>query len=95
MRFNSFKEEKKLRAIEQKNNVKLDKKLKELVLQLEDERRYADEYREQLEETKLKLTELHLKGDDGKPGNHEKTQRRKLLQERDSAAGDAGNFKDK
>lgn len=76
--------------------MKLDKKLKELVLQLEDERRYADEYREQLEEIKSKLTELHLKvDDDGKPGNHEKTQRRKLLQERDVASGDVGKFKDK
>lgn len=37
------------RLAQQKTNRKMDKKLKELILQLEDERRHADQYKEQLE----------------------------------------------
>ena len=32
-----------------KNNRKLEKRLKEMLLQLEDERRHADQYKEQVE----------------------------------------------
>ena len=32
-----------------KNNRKLEKRLKEMVLQIEDERRHADQYKEQVE----------------------------------------------
>lgn len=37
------------RLAQQKLNRKMDKKLKELILQLEDERRNTDQYKEQLE----------------------------------------------
>jgi hypothetical protein len=37
------------RFAQQKINRKQDKKLKELVMQLEDERRHADQYKEQVE----------------------------------------------
>lgn len=37
------------RFAQQKTNRKQEKKLKELVMQLEDERRHADQYKEQVE----------------------------------------------
>lgn len=44
----SFQVEAKERLAQQKNNRKLDKRIKELVMQLEDERRHADQYKEQV-----------------------------------------------
>ena len=41
----SFRE----RMLQSKNNRKLEKRLKEMLLQLEDERRHADQYKEQVE----------------------------------------------
>lgn len=38
----------------QKSNRKMEKKLKELILQLEDERRHTDQYKEQLEKVRIK-----------------------------------------
>lgn len=37
------------RLLQQKANRKLDKKLKEYLMQLDDERRHADQYKEQVE----------------------------------------------
>ena len=37
--------------MQSKNNRKLEKRLKELLLQLEDERRHADQYKEQVEKS--------------------------------------------
>lgn len=37
------------RLLQQKSNRKLDKKLKEYMMQLDDERRQADQYKEQVE----------------------------------------------
>lgn len=37
------------RLMQQKTNRKLDKKLKELMMQVEDERRHADQYKDQVE----------------------------------------------
>lgn len=44
-----FEVEAKERLAHQKANRKLDKKLKEVLMQLEDERRHADQYKEQVE----------------------------------------------
>lgn len=41
--------ETKERLLQQKANRKLDKKIKELTLNIEDERRHADQYKEQIE----------------------------------------------
>ena len=43
------------RMLAAKANRKLEKKIKELLMQLEDERRHADQYKEQNE----KVTEMH------------------------------------
>jgi demethoxyubiquinone hydroxylase (CLK1/Coq7/Cat5 family) len=45
------------RFAQQKSNRKQEKKLKELVMQLEDERRHADQYKEQVE--KVRPSRLH------------------------------------
>lgn len=37
----------------QKGNRKLDKKIKDLLVQLEDERRHADQYKEQVEKVRF------------------------------------------
>ena len=42
------------RMIAAKNNRKLEKKIKELLMQLEDERRHADQYKEQNEKVRLR-----------------------------------------
>ena len=39
------------RMLQSKNNRKLEKRLKEMLLQLEDERRHADQYKEQVEKS--------------------------------------------
>lgn len=41
--------EAKERLLQQKNNRKLEKKIKELTMNIEDERRHADQYKEQIE----------------------------------------------
>ena len=41
--------ETKERLLQQKTNRKLDKKVKELTMNIEDERRHADQYKEQIE----------------------------------------------
>jgi hypothetical protein len=41
------------RFAQQKSNRKQEKKLKELVMQLEDERRHADQYKEQVEKVRV------------------------------------------
>lgn len=44
--------ETKERLLQQKANRKLDKKIKELTLNIEDERRHADQYKEQIEKVR-------------------------------------------
>ncbi len=41
------------RLLQQKANRKLDKKLKEYMMQLDDERRHADQYKEQVEKVRI------------------------------------------
>lgn len=41
--------------MQQKTNRKLDKKLKEMMMQLEDERRHADQYKDQVEKVNHKV----------------------------------------
>lgn len=45
--------EAKERLLQQKNNRKLEKKIKELTMNIEDERRHADQYKEQIEKVNL------------------------------------------
>lgn len=44
------------RQLQQKANRKLEKKMKEIVMQLEDERRTVDQYKEQIEKVHLLST---------------------------------------
>ena len=47
--------------LQSKNNRKLEKRLKEMLLQLEDERRHADQYKEQVEKSTNRVKVLeHL-----------------------------------
>jgi hypothetical protein len=46
------------RFAQQKSNRKQEKKLKELVMQLEDERRHADQYKEQVEKVHTRCLRL-------------------------------------
>lgn len=50
------------RLMQQKTNRKMDKKLKELMMQLEDERRHADQYKDQVEKVKLLVITSQLQG---------------------------------
>lgn len=46
--------EAKERLLQQKNNRKLEKKIKEVTMNIEDERRHADQYKEQIEKVSIK-----------------------------------------
>lgn len=53
--------ETKERLLQQKANRKLDKKIKELTLNIEDERRHADQYKEQIEKVFTYCLIFHIK----------------------------------
>ena len=48
------------RMLAAKSNRKLEKKIKELMMQLEDERRHADQYKEQNEKSNNRIKVCHL-----------------------------------
>lgn len=48
--------------MQQKTNRKLDKKLKELMMQVEDERRHADQYKDQVEKVCISYDYIFLRG---------------------------------
>lgn len=48
------------RQLQQKANRKLEKKMKEIVMQLEDERRTVDQYKEQIEKVYLLSTKKKI-----------------------------------
>lgn len=48
------------RQLQQKANRKLEKKMKEIVMQLEDERRTVDQYKEQIEKVYLFSTKKKI-----------------------------------
>lgn len=48
--------------MQQKTNRKLDKKLKELMMQVEDERRHADQYKDQVEKVCISYYYIFLRG---------------------------------
>lgn len=48
--------------MQQKTNRKLDKKLKELMMQVEDERRHADQYKDQVEKVCNNYDYIFLRG---------------------------------
>lgn len=74
-----LKVEAKERFTQQKTNRKLDKKLKEVVLQLEDERRHADQYKEQLEKVNGRIRVLKRQLDEAEEEiSREKMQKRKF-----------------
>lgn len=78
----NFQVEAKERFAQQKTNRKLDKKLKELVLQLEDERRHADQYKEQLEKVNGRVKILKRQLDEAEEElSREKAQKRKFQRE--------------
>lgn len=53
--------ETKERLLQQKANRKLDKKIKELTLNIEDERRHADQYKEQIEKVRCRIISFSYK----------------------------------
>lgn len=81
----------------------MDKKLKELVLQLEDERRHADQYKEQLEKVNGRVKILKRQLDEAEEElSREKAQKRKFQREcedmyesHESLAREVGNLKSK
>lgn len=74
--------EAKERFAQQKTNRKLDKKLKELVMQLEDERRHADQFKEQVEKGNVRVKALKRQLDEAEEEiSREKAQKRKAQRE--------------
>lgn len=74
--------EAKERLAQQKTNRKLDKRVKELVLQLEDERRHADQYKEQVEKGNQRVKGLKRQLDEAEEEiTREKAQKRKAQRE--------------
>nr|XP_018907941.1 PREDICTED: myosin heavy chain, non-muscle isoform X2 [Bemisia tabaci] len=77
-----FEVEAKERLAHQKANRKLDKKLKEVLMQLEDERRHADQYKEQVEKVNTRVKTLKRQLDEAEEEiSREKTQKRKAQRE--------------
>ncbi|XP_076334905.1 uncharacterized protein LOC143238500 isoform X2 [Tachypleus tridentatus] len=65
-----------------KNARKLEKKVKETLLQLEDERRHADQYKEQVDKVNSRVQALKRQVDEAEEEcSREKTQRRKVQRE--------------
>ncbi|KAL5288885.1 MYH9 family protein [Megaselia abdita] len=74
--------ETKERLLQQKNNRKLDKKNKEFVLTIEDERRHLDQTKEQIEKLNSRLKTLKRNLDEAEEEiQKEKTQKRKVQRE--------------
>jgi len=72
------------RMIAGKNNRKLEKKIKELMMQLEDERRHADQYKEQNEKTGARMKAMRRQLDEAEEEiSREKAHRRKAQRELD------------
>merc|ERR1719151_545687 len=72
------------RMIAAKNNRKLEKKIKELLMQLEDERRHADQYKEQNEKTNGRMKAMRRQLDEAEEEiSREKAHRRKAQRELD------------
>jgi len=72
------------RMIAAKNNRKLEKKIKELLMQLEDERRHADQYKEQNEKTTARMKAMRRQLDEAEEEiSREKAHRRKAQRELD------------
>lgn len=70
--------EAKERLVQQKNNRKLEKKIKELTMNIEDERRHADSYKEQIEKLNNRNKILKRNLDEAEEEiQKEKTQKRK------------------
>ena len=69
-----------------KANRKLEKKIKELMMQLEDERRHADQYKEQNEKSNNRIKAMRRQLDEAEEEiSREKAHRRKVSQERKEA----------
>uniref|UniRef100_W4VRK7 Putative myosin class i heavy chain n=1 Tax=Corethrella appendiculata TaxID=1370023 RepID=W4VRK7_9DIPT len=74
--------ETKERLLGQKSNRKLEKKIKELTMSIEDERRHADQYKEQIEKTNNRMKILKRQLDEAEEEiQKEKTQKRKAQRE--------------
>ncbi|XP_049801575.1 myosin heavy chain, non-muscle isoform X2 [Schistocerca nitens] len=72
----------KERLAQQKLNRKQDKKIKELTLQLEDERRQTDQYKEQLDKSNVRVKALKRQLDEAEEEiSREKAQKRKAQRE--------------
>jgi len=72
------------RMLAAKNNRKLEKKIKELLMQLEDERRHADQYKEQNEKTTARMKAMRRQLDEAEEEiSREKAHRRKAQRELD------------
>lgn len=70
------------RLAQAKANRKLEKKLKELVMQVEDERRHADQYKEQLDKSNARVKQLKRTMEETEDElSKEKMQRRKIQRE--------------
>merc|ERR1712012_1531350 len=72
------------RMLAAKANRKLEKKIKELLMQLEDERRHADQYKEQNEKTNGRMKAMRRQLDEAEEEiSREKAHRRKAQRELD------------
>jgi len=72
--------------LQSKNNRKLEKRLKEMMLQLEDERRHADQYKEQVEKSTNRVKALKRQLDEAEEEvSREKAQRRKAQRDFEDA----------
>merc|ERR1712186_98794 len=72
------------RMLAAKSNRKLGKKIKELLMQLEDERRHADQYKEQNEKTNGRMKAMRRQLDEAEEEiSREKAHRRKAQRELD------------
>merc|ERR1712218_766326 len=72
------------RMLAAKSNRKLEKKIKELMMQLEDERRHADQYKEQNEKSNNRIKAMRRQLDEAEEEiSREKTHRRKAQRELD------------
>ena len=67
------------RMLAAKSNRKLEKKIKELMMQLEDERRHADQYKEQNEKSNNRIKAMRRQLDEAEEEiSREKAHRRKV-----------------
>merc|ERR1712117_385305 len=72
------------RMLGAKSNRRLEKKIKELMMQLEDERRHADQYKEQVEKSNNRIKAMRRQLDEAEEEiSREKAHRRKAQRELD------------